>query len=233
MDRLSGALERNISEIETGLQAAYQERDELHERERELTALIERAETALGCKRTQRILTLHEAMAVVLQDAGNEWMTTRDLADEVNRRNLYRKRDGSPVESNQIHARAKNYSHMFEKERQLVRLGDPHRSSPEPSRGQTPRSKYDALRDWLASVEEATTTMSFKQIADLVGSLPQSAWKHQAWWANELSGSHVQARSWREAGFRVASANQREGWVQFVRDEGEDGPSDVRDVATG
>jgi hypothetical protein len=49
-------------------------------------------------------------------------MTVRELADEVNRRALYEKRDRSPVEPNQIHARAKNYSALFEKEGPRVRL---------------------------------------------------------------------------------------------------------------
>jgi hypothetical protein len=40
----------------------------------------------------------------------------------VNQRQLYRKRDGSPVESNQIHARTKNYTALFEKDGPRIRL---------------------------------------------------------------------------------------------------------------
>ena len=170
-------------------------------------------------------MTLHEAIVVVLEDGGNEWTHTREIADEVNRRDLYRKRDGSPVESNQIHARAKNYLHLFEKEGPLVRLRVSHEAAPaEPS-----RSKYDALRDWLATAEQDTVTLSFEEIDELVGSLPQSAWDHQAWWANERSGSHVQARSWREAGFRTAYVDQKGGWVRFEREDADDGPAGVRE----
>jgi hypothetical protein len=35
---------------------------------------------------------------------------------------LYEKRDGRPVEINQVHARTKNYPHMFEKQRSRIRL---------------------------------------------------------------------------------------------------------------
>lgn len=67
-------------------------------------------------------LTLHVALTRVLEDTGNGWMTARELADEVNRRGLYRKRDGSAVEVNQVHARTKNYEHLFEKDGPKIRL---------------------------------------------------------------------------------------------------------------
>lgn len=213
MDRLKDALGRHTSEIEAGLQEAYTERDELRVRERALTELIERAEASLGSQKRQGRLTLHEAMAEILRDGGNQWMHTRELATEVNRRLLYQKRDGSPVESNQIHARAKNYSHLFEKESQRVRL----RTEDETDTGPRPRSKYDTLREYLSSSGEDVVELSFDQIGDLVGPLPQSAWDHPAWWANEASGSHVQARSWMGAGFRVFRIDQEHGWVRFRR----------------
>jgi hypothetical protein len=226
MDRLNEALNRHTAEIETSLRAARAELEELRERERELVDLIEQAEAALGHAPKER-LTLHEAMTIVLSDGGNEWMTTRELADEINRRDLYRKRDGSPVESNQIHARAKNYEHLFDKDRQLVRLRDVDAPPPPPLPAS--RSKYDALRDHLGREDRDTVTETFEDIAELVGGLPPSAWRHQAWWANEASGSHVQARSWLNVGFRVARINQGEGWVRFQRDEGEDGLTGVRE----
>ena len=67
-------------------------------------------------------LTLHEALVRVLENAGNEWMTARELADAVNRRGLYHKRDGSPVEVNQVHARTNNYGDLFEKSGSKIRL---------------------------------------------------------------------------------------------------------------
>ena len=79
------------------------------------------------------------------------------------------------------------------------------------------RSKYKPLRDWLTATEGDTAMATFDEVATLVGSLPASAWKHQAWWANESSGSHSQALSWLTAGFRVESFDQSEGWVRFRR----------------
>ncbi len=57
--------------------------------------------------------------------------------------------------------------------------------------------KYDALRDALA-VSGSPCDMTFEQIANLVGGLPDSAYNHRAWWANEAHGSHVEAHAWLE-----------------------------------
>jgi len=51
-------------------------------------------------------------------------MTVKELVVEVNRRGLYRRRDGSPVEDGQVHARAKKYDRLFEKDGPRVRLFD-------------------------------------------------------------------------------------------------------------
>jgi hypothetical protein len=67
-------------------------------------------------------MTLHQALALVLQEHGNEPMTARALADAVNDRGLYRKKDGSAVEVNQVHARTNNYQDLFEKDGSLIRL---------------------------------------------------------------------------------------------------------------
>jgi hypothetical protein len=126
-EQLRQALEENREDIEAGLVETEEELAALRERERELEGLVARAKAALGAepeKATSEAerLTLHEAIALVLRENGSGWMTTRELADQVNHRQLYRKRDGSPVESNQIHARAKNYTHLFEKDGPRVRL---------------------------------------------------------------------------------------------------------------
>jgi hypothetical protein len=63
-----------------------------------------------------RKMTLHEALAQVLRENGNAPMTARELADAVNARGLYRKRDGSAVEANQVQARTNNYGAIFEKD---------------------------------------------------------------------------------------------------------------------
>jgi hypothetical protein len=78
-------------------------------------------------------------------------------------------------------------------------------------------AKYDPLRDWLKRVPSNSDTvkLSFAQIGEMVGGLPLSARKHQAWWSNSLS--HPEAIAWRDAGFEVAEVDQRVGYVIFRR----------------
>ena len=56
-------------------------------------------------------VTLHEEIRAILGREGNRWMTTSELADRVNHRGRYRKRDGSSFSRLQIHGRTRNYSH--------------------------------------------------------------------------------------------------------------------------
>lgn len=122
---LEEALDESSQILADALAAARAELAELDERRRELIALIERAEAARRAhdptERRPR-MTLHEAMAVVLRDHGNRWMSIRDLGNEVNQRDLYRKKNGSEVEINQFHARINNYANMFERNGPDVRL---------------------------------------------------------------------------------------------------------------
>jgi hypothetical protein len=62
-------------------------------------------------------VTLHAEIRDILIENSNRWMTTRELADEVNARGRYRKRDGSPVTDYQIHGRTRQYPDLFEKRR--------------------------------------------------------------------------------------------------------------------
>lgn len=59
-------------------------------------------------------MTLHEAMQLVLKE-NDKPMTARELADEINKKNLYTRKDRKPVPTSQIGARAKNYPTKFEK----------------------------------------------------------------------------------------------------------------------
>src|SRR4051812_43024430 len=127
MPDLNEILEQNRPAIEAGLTEAERELAELHTRRRELEALIARARAALGepdahsPSPPMERLTLHEAMELVLNESQNRWMTVKELADEINRRSLYEKRDRSPVEPGQIHARANKYAERFEKQGPRVR----------------------------------------------------------------------------------------------------------------
>jgi hypothetical protein len=98
----------------------------LDSRRGELEVLIAQGETALGGARPpatpQTAMTLHQALEQVLREGGNAPMTARALTDAVNDRGLYRKRDGSPVEVNQVHARTSNYQALFDKDGPMIRL---------------------------------------------------------------------------------------------------------------
>ena len=90
---------------------------------RKVTYGSEVAETRpLPTTQLAKKLTLHEAMVIILREKGNQWTHTKDLADELNLRSLYTKKDGSKITQFQVHGRTKNYPHLFEKDGQLVRL---------------------------------------------------------------------------------------------------------------
>jgi hypothetical protein len=126
-DELRRALDGNRAAIEAGLRAAHAELEILHARSRQLEELIARGNSALGDTPSIR-MTLHEALALVLRENANRWMRAGDLAAEVSRRGLYRKRDGSRLEVNQVHARTNNYPDLFEKKAGQIRL----RTKPKP-----------------------------------------------------------------------------------------------------
>jgi hypothetical protein len=120
-DQLRSALEGSRGAIEAGIASAQTELDDLRERSRQLEDLISRARAALG-ESSLKQLTLHDALAVVLRGNGNRLTSAKELSSEVTRRGLYSKRDGTPLEVNQVHARTNNYPHLFEKQDGLIRL---------------------------------------------------------------------------------------------------------------
>ena len=67
-------------------------------------------------------VTLHEEMADILRPLEIGWMSTPQLADEVNRRGRYRKKDGSSVTALQIIGRAHKYPDVFERSGTRVRV---------------------------------------------------------------------------------------------------------------
>ena len=98
----------------------------------------------------ERRMTLHDALARVLRESGNEGLTARELADAVNRRGLYQKRDGSPVEVNQVQARVNNYGSIFEKDGSVVRLLEESTMLSKTPQGFTIfRDDDDAFFEWL------------------------------------------------------------------------------------
>jgi hypothetical protein len=79
-------------------------------------------------------------------------------------------------------------------------------------------SKYGPLRERLAQDGQAEVRLSFAVLDRLIpGGLPPSARRWRVWWQNDGAGSHVQARSWLEAGYRVDSVELPNGPVVFRR----------------
>jgi hypothetical protein len=127
-DALEQALTANRTAIESALDQARRELEEVRTRERELVRLIRRAEVTLdvlepGIETTDAPsdLTLHEAMQRVLTASGHP-MTARELADAINRQGLYQRRDGDPLDSGQVHARVHRYSKLFRSDRGQIDL---------------------------------------------------------------------------------------------------------------
>jgi hypothetical protein len=75
--------------------------------------------------------------------------------------------------------------------------------------------KYNRLRDHLASCQESQVQMTFAEVDELVGPLPDSAYRHRAWWGN--NDASVQAKAWLDASWQVQSVNQAEKEVIFER----------------
>ncbi len=151
MDQLERALTANRDEVLRELANAEAELDALRAREHALGRVIARARIVLGIEGQAAMpesgpgqsggrVLLHEAMIKVLRDRSNIAMTARELADAVNSSNLYRKRDGSPVDAGQIHARVHNYPHLFIREGGRIRL----RNATEPAHDPAILARFDA-----------------------------------------------------------------------------------------
>lgn len=62
-------------------------------------------------------LKLHEAIAAVLSTRPNKTATTQEIADEINARKIYLRKDGTPLPAYQVKMRTMlsngNYAHIF------------------------------------------------------------------------------------------------------------------------
>ena len=57
-------------------------------------------------------MTLHEAIKTVLEEVGRA-LTSKEIAAIINKKDLYQRKDGGPVTSNQITARTSNHTDIF------------------------------------------------------------------------------------------------------------------------
>lgn len=81
--------------------------------------------------------------------------------------------------------------------------------------------KYTPLEQHLRALpgETRDVTMTFAQIERiLMDKLPASAYKYQAWWANEKNPHQPEKQAIMNAGWKVDILNLREKWVRFQRE---------------
>ncbi|NOS54648.1 MAG: hypothetical protein HOP37_00145 [Cyclobacteriaceae bacterium] len=66
----------------------------------------------------KNLLKLHEAIAVVLLNKPKRTANTEEIAKEINKRGLYKRKDGKPLPAYQIMMRSKlnngRYAYQFE-----------------------------------------------------------------------------------------------------------------------
>jgi hypothetical protein len=80
--------------------------------------------------------------------------------------------------------------------------------------------KYTPLQHYIKALPQnkRDITLSYVQIERILNDkLPLSATQHRPWWSNEIEGSHVQARAWLDAGWKVDTVDSRQKWVRFIR----------------
>ncbi len=117
------ALERDLAMARDARDRLTRDLDAADERVALLSSLLSlRATVEPVAEDSNARLSLHGAMVKVLEDAPERMMRARDLAAEIDRRGLYRMRDGRAVEPQQIHARTGNYPDLFGKEGTFIKL---------------------------------------------------------------------------------------------------------------
>lgn len=80
--------------------------------------------------------------------------------------------------------------------------------------------KYKPIHQHLAALKLQQWHATFDEIECILQDrLPRSAKTYPAWWANEKSGSHVQAASWLEAGWQTRDVNIEKQSLIFERIE--------------
>lgn len=107
-------------------------------------------------------MKLHEAMAQVL--AGQEGLTSSEIASEINRLCLYTRGDGQLVPSSQISARANNYPNLFFRAGGRIRLAGRRQPRPENN------SDYNAANEFVEPpVDEKEQKKNIKKGAITIG----------------------------------------------------------------
>ena len=78
--------------------------------------------------------------------------------------------------------------------------------------------KYAALHTHLNRRNGRPEMLTFEDIEQIIGkALPQSAYKHRSFWANDNQDHHSHARAWMRAGYRVAYVDREQKVIRFER----------------
>lgn len=117
-------IERDLADAHRQLHALTTDRDAMQRRAQFLEALLATPTADDGSAKSTPPsspqpaghMTLHEAMHKVILESPERRLRAGDILAEIERQGLYRMRDGRLPESQQIHARANHYPHLFEKD---------------------------------------------------------------------------------------------------------------------
>lgn len=84
-------------------------------------------------------------------------------------------------------------------------------------------SSYQPLADFLARKKGDIWDATFEEVERALGrSLPQSAYRHNAWWANQTGPGHSQTHGWQSVGWRTAKLDLERRRVRFEKVRGID-----------
>lgn len=87
-------------------------------------------------------------------------------------------------------------------------------------------SKYTRLSDYLESLDSPVLHVDFRQLERILGfRLPDSARRHPAWWANNVTQSGRHASAWLLTGWKTEDLNLSAETVTFARTNGSRPPS--------
>jgi hypothetical protein len=76
---------------------------------------------------------------------------------------------------------------------------------------------YDPLQKYLANQHHSEIPITFAEVERVLHrSLPQSAFDHRPWWANEARG-HVHAKAWLNAGYETTQVDMAGKKLVFKR----------------
>ena len=79
-------------------------------------------------------------------------------------------------------------------------------------------SSYQPLADHLARRKSDVWEATFEEVEEALGRpLPRSAYRYNAWWANQNGPGHSQTQGWRSVGWRTSKLDLERRRVCFER----------------